>query len=195
MKRNKFITVILFSLLLCISAVSADDVKAGSIKVPAGNKVILVGRISFKNPIDFAARKDALAAEQKGTISIGVSKDKNYYVIGKPSISTMGEMWELGEMFYFSAKPDKDGTITLDTARGILFGFAWNYFLLPMQVKISVPEGAKFVYVGNFQYDLDYALRVKGFKHFDEFDDAQKLINRATGKNVELMRGELNFIK
>ncbi len=187
--------MLICSLFLCISVVSADDVKAGSIKIPSGNKVILVGRISFKNPVDFASRKDALAAAQKGTISIGVSKDKNYYVIGKPSISTMGEMWELGETFYFSAKPDKDGTITLETARGILFGFAWNYFILPMQVKISVPEGAKFVYVGDFQYDLDYALRVTGFKHLDEFDDAQKLINRATGKNVELMRGELNFIK
>ncbi len=195
MKKNKFITSFVCSLFLCAAVVSADDVKAGSIKVPGGNKVILVGRISFKSPIDVDARKDTFTAMRKNTINIGVSKDKNCYSIGEPSLGSLGEIWELGETFYYTAKPEKDGTVTLDTARGFLFGLTYNYFILPMQAKIVIPEGAKFVYVGDFQYDLDYALRVTGFKHFDEFDDAQKLINRATGKEVELVRGELNFTK
>jgi len=62
-------------------------------------------------------------------------------------------------------------------------------------VKIVIPEGAQFVYIGNFEYDLDYALRIKGFQHYDEYEKAKKWINRAVGKDVTLVRGELNFIK
>jgi len=183
------------TLLVCLSAASAADIKEGSIKTPSGNKVILVGKISFKEPIDLAARKNALSEPLKNVINIGADKDKNYYTIGEPSFADIGEIWELGESFYYTAKPDKNGIVTIDSFHCSLFGSPWNYFILPAQVKIVIPEGAKFVYVGDFQYDLDYALRVTGLKHFDEFDDAQKLINRATGKNVDLMRGELNFTK
>jgi len=43
--------------------------------------------------------------------------------------------------------------------------------------------------------DLDYALRIKGVQHYDEYEKAKKWINRAVGKDVTLVRGELNFLK
>ena len=148
---------------LAAAAVFAADVKEKSVKIPGGNKVVLVGRISFKTPID-----------------IGESL--------KP-------VWEFEEPFYYTAKINADGTVTLDYARCRLFGVYQCFFDVPLFVKVAVPEGAQFVYIGNFEYDLDYALRIKGLQHYDEYEKAKKWINRAVGKEVKLVRGELNFIK
>ena len=146
-------------------------------------QVVIVGRISFKTPIDIEGRKEGLS----------ISKDP------KPSTYSMGESfspkWEFEEPFYYTAKIGADGTVTLDYARCRLFSVYQDFFDVPLLVKIAIPEGAQFVYIGNFEYDLDYALRIKGFQHYDEYEKAKKWINRAVGKDVTLMRGELNFIK
>ena len=172
---------------LCVSlaaaALFAADVKEKSVKIPGGNKVVIVGRISFKTPIDIEGRKEGLS----------ISKDP------KPSTYSMGESfspkWEFEEPFYYTAKIGADGTISLDYARCRVFSVYQDFFDVPLLVKIAIPEGAQFVYIGNFEYDLDYALRIKGFQHYDEYEKAKKWINRAVGKDVTLMRGELNFIK
>lgn len=54
-------------------------------------------------------------------------------------------------------------------------------------------EMAKSGYIGTFEYDLDYALRVIGFNHYDEYSTAQKELNEALGYNATLYRAELNF--
>lgn len=194
MLKNKFIISVLCACAFLTTAAVAEDVKAGSVKVPSGNKVVLVGRISFKTPINYDARKAALEEESSGSIIIGTDKTKHYYSIGETSLTNLSQ-WELEEPFYFTAKPGKDGTVTLDFARCYLFGYVYNFFDLPLEVKVAIPEGAKFVYVGDFQYDLDYALRIVGTKHLDEFDAAKKQIKRATGKDVEIVRGEISEIK
>ena len=56
-----------------------------------------------------------------------------------------------------------------------------------------LPEDVKYVYIGNFEYDLDYALRVVEFNHYDEYSLAQKELNRAMGKEVDLVRGRISF--
>ena len=179
MQINKFLISVLCACSLLSTAAFAEDVKAGSVKVPSGNKVVLVGRISFKTPINYEARQAALADKSDGSIIIGTDKTKHYYSIGEASLTNLSE-WELEEPFYFTAKPDKNGTVTLDFARCFLFGYVYNFFDLPLEVKVTIPEGAQFVYVGDFQYDLDYALRIVGTKHLDEFDAAKKQIKRAT---------------
>lgn len=69
----------------------------------------------------------------------------------------------------------------------------WYKFEIPVNVTITIPEDAKYVYIGNFEYDLDYALRVVGFKHYDEYSEAQKELNEALGSNATLYKAELKF--
>lgn len=189
MKLNKIVLSIIAA-LLCFAAVYADDIEAGSIKEPGKNKVVLIGRVSFKTPIDIEARRATMGGDIKA-IRIGNKEKKNLYTIKDAGLL---QAWELEEPFYYTEKVEKDGTVTIRYSRCTLFGNPYVYFDLPMGVKVAIPEEAKYVYVGNFEYDLDYALRIVGFNHIDEFDLAQKQINRATGKDVELVRGELTFL-
>lgn len=189
MKVNKILLSVIVA-LLCITAVYADDVKEGSVKEPGKNKVVLVGRVSFKTPIDIEARREEYGKGMEG-IKIGYKGDKHIYNIKEAGFF---KSWELEEPFYYTEKIEKDSTITMTEVRCVLFGNPYAFFYLPMNVKIAIPEGAKYVYVGDFEYDLDYALRVVGFKHIDEYDAARKQINRAVGKEVELVRGELTFL-
>ena len=161
----------------------AADVKEKSVKIPGGNKVVIVGRISFKTPIDIEGRRKGLYAEE--------NKNPSTYSMGE----TLKPVWEFEEPFYYTAKISDDGTVTLEYARCRLFGVYQDFFDVPLLVKIVIPEGAQFVYIGNFEYDLDYALRIKGVQHYDEYEKAKKWINRAVGKDVTLVRGELNFLK
>ena len=181
-RKNKLIISAL-CVSLAAAAVFAADVKEKSVKIPGGNKVVLVGRISFKTPIDIEGRRKGLYITEEVT----------------PSTYSMGEslkpVWEFEEPFYYTAKINADGTVTLDYARCRLFGVYQCFFDVPLFVKVAVREGAQFVYIGNFEYDLDYALRIKGLQHYDEYEKAKKWINRAVGKEVKLVRGELNFIK
>lgn len=192
MKNSKFIAVLFCLSAFFSAAYAGEDVKAGSVKEPSGKNVILVGRITFKTPIDLEARKNAFI-NYKPTYMPGISETRHFFSIGEITIGT--KLWDLEQPFYYTAKVGKDGTARIEFARCCLWGNMYHYFDLPIYVKVAVPEGAKYVYVGNFQYDLDYALRIQGFKHLDEFDDAKKWINRATGKEVELVRGELSAIK
>ena len=181
-RKNKLIISAL-CVSLAAAALFAADVKEKSVKIPGGNKVVIVGRISFKTPIDIEGRRKGLYITEEVT----------------PSTYSMGEslkpVWEFEEPFYYTAKIGDDGTVTLDYARCRIFGVYQYFFDVPLLVKIVIPDGAQFVYIGNFEYDLDYALRVKGFQHYDEYEKAKKWINRAVGKDVTLVRGELNFIK
>jgi len=181
-RKNKLIISAL-CVSLAAAALFAADVKEKSVKIPGGNKVVIVGRISFKTPIDIEGRRKGLYAEE--------NKNPSTYSMGE----TFKPVWEFEEPFYYTAKIDADGTVTLDYARCRLFSVYQDFFDVPLLVKIAIPEGAQFVYIGNFEYDLDYALRIKGFQHYDEYEKAKKWINRAVGKDVTLMRGELNFIK
>lgn len=189
MKVNKFFLSTV-AVLFCFTAIYADDVEAGSVKEPGKNKVVLVGRVSFKTPIDIEARREALGKADGAMIKIGYKGYKNIYGFNESGSQT----WELEEPFYSTMKLEKDETVSINSVSCILFGNPYASFTLPMGVKIAIPEGAKYVYVGDFEYDLDYALRVVGFKHIDEYDAARKQINRAVGKEVELVRGELTFL-
>ncbi|MCR5284705.1 MAG: hypothetical protein K6D95_03825 [Treponema sp.] len=181
MKKN----FVLFGLLAFVLSAQlfAADVKAGSVKAPGKGKVILVGRVSLKKDFDFKARALALGYGEKAA-STPVK-----YCIGDASVGT--QSYELSEPFYYTVKVEKDGTVKLPYFHVVVAGY--EYFRLPCAAKVTVPEGSSYVYVGNFEYDLDYALRVAGFKHYDEFDKAEEWINTATGKECNLIRAEFEF--
>lgn len=178
-----------FTLLVCSLSFSvfAADVKAGSVKAPGKGKVVIVGRPSFKTPVNYDEYATILGISEKQK-SKGIKYSVGNYEDGFIA------MYDMEEPFYYTAKVEKDGTVTLPYFQVCLYQNTYMFFRLPLQVKIRIPEGSSYVYVGNFEYDLDYALQVKGFKHYDEFDKAEEWINRATGKECDLWRGELEFL-
>lgn len=192
MKLNKIVLSIIAT-LVCFSEIYAIDVIAGSVKEPGRNKVVLVGRVSFKTPIDIEARREGLLKDRKSVL-LWRKEMEHFYYIPDFSGKNGDGIWGLEEPFYCTAKVEKDGTVSINYTTCVLFSITEAYFYLPMNVKVAIPEGAKYVYVGNFEYDLDYALRVVDVNHYDEYDLAQQQINRATGKDVELVRGELIYL-
>lgn len=187
MKRINKISILMLILFFTSTFFYAKDVKEGSVKKPGRNKVVLVGRVSYKTPLDFSdyAKSFDSAYDRKN-----VKSKPHVYCINDTK-----ETWEIEEPFYYTTKVMINGKASIEYSSTSIFGNPIAYFELPMKVRVKVPKDAKFVYIGNFQYELDYALRVVGFNHYDEFDKAQEQINRATGKEVELVRGELEFLK
>jgi hypothetical protein len=186
MQRNKII-LILFVLLSCLSAVFAQEVVPKSEKVPkVADRVILVGRVVYKTPVDREARIPEVkedyqdfSSEDSVELRYGEQSYSNRYIIGKP--------------FFFEVRRDyQKKQVPLYYFNAFLFDRNDYRFILPLFVNVVVPDGVKFAYIGTFEYDLDYALNVKGIKRYDEYDLACEWLKVATGnENVELIRCEL----
>ena len=181
----------LFICLICFSSfITAEEIEPGSLKEPNDKRVVLVGKVSVKKPINLEARKEAFQTQK--ALQIGQSKNETGYYIGENIVPENAA--EFGETFFTIVK-NKDGKYTIPYFTGMILPYinSWFQFALPANVTITIPEGAKYVYIGNFEYDLDYALRVVGFNHYDEYTTAQEELNKALGKKVDLYRAELNF--
>ncbi len=184
--KKSFVLFGLLALMLS-SNLYAKDLKEGSVKAPGKGKVVLVGRLSLKKEIDFKSYLLAIGYSEKN------AEANPTYCIGQPSIGIGNTAFDLSEPFYYTASVEKDGSVIIPYFHIFVAGSAYDFFRLPCGVKVNVPEGASYVYVGNFQYDLDYAFRPVSFKHLDEFDSAEKALNRATGKTCDLVRGEVEI--
>ena len=136
------------------------------------------------------ARKEAFQTQK--ALQIGQSKNETGYYIGENIVPENAA--EFGETFFTIVK-NKDGKYTIPYFTGMILPYinSWFQFALPADVTITILEDAKYVYIGTFEYDLDYALRVIGFNHYDEYSTAQKELNEALGYNATLYRAELNF--
>lgn len=209
---NKKILSLLICLFCFTSFISAEEIKPGSLKEPYKKNIILVVKVSLKNPIDIEARREAfLVLEQKPRENAYAKLTNNtLYMLdienhpesgtnlflfssNASSIST-GNIPEFGETLFVEVTP-KDGKFTIPYFRGMILPYinSWFRFPLPAGVTIAIPEDAKYVYIGTFEYELDYALRVIGFNHYDEYSAAQKELNEALGYEAPLYRAELTF--
>ena len=187
---NKQVLCLIISLFCVVSFANAEKMKDGSLKEPNDKRVVLVGKVSVKNPINLEARKEAFGTQK--ILQIGQAKNETGYYIGENIVPENAA--EFGETFFTIVK-NKGGKYTIPYFTGMILPYisSWFQFALPANVTITIPEGAKYVYIGNFEYDLDYALRVVGFNHYDEYTTAQEELNKALGKKVDLYRAELNF--
>ena len=190
---NRKVRVFAIALLTLCSAIFAKGLKE-----PGRGRVLIVGKLDYKNPIDLESRENGF--RKFGNILTGgkltSSKEddfcfKPYFLntVNKPVKGTMDGY------FFRELSVGGNSRAFLESFYVTIFGRSnfWYQFALPVDVSIVVPDDAVYVYVGTFQYDLDYALRLKGFEHIDEFDEAQNALNQELGKNVELYRATLEF--
>ena len=199
--KNRIIifTIILFAANLAFA-------KPKFIEEPKKNEVTLVGRITFKTDMD----RDWLMG------AVGLSEDlRNYqdiYVM--PFASAYSKVVEEGESVwlkgndkakdilkfeeqawgvnggYFFVKYElgKERTVYLNSATVFIGASYLLPVLLPLNLRITVPEDEKFLYIG------DYTFNAKGFAFeltasvTDEFEAAQLALNSVTKKEYQLSR-------
>lgn len=189
MLKNK-ISAVIAIIILSVSAVFAEK---NNLKEPKKGNVFIVGKVVYKKPIDLKAH------ESFKDFKIAYVGDKQEFcLVPEFSQKTSNLVSDgLDGYFYEHVKVPDDGKIYLEYIKGRIFGSVnpWFLFALPAGVTITVPDDAVYVYIGTFEYDLDYALRTVGFRHLDDYAEASKTLNRRIGKNVELYRAALSFEK
>lgn len=189
---NKKVLCLIISLFCVVSFASAEKIQDGALKEPNDKRIVLVAKVSMKTPINVEARREAFLERKAWQIGKISKDDTTYYIEGDISIENAPAFGET----LFAVLKNKSDKYTLKNFTAVLFPSV-NYtefsFALPANVTITIPEGAKYVYIGNFEYDLDYALRVVGFNHYDEYTTAQEELNKALGKKVDLYRAEISF--
>ena len=187
LNKVKALTVlILFS---AVALVSAEGYKP---KAPKKGHVLVVGSVSYKKPIDIEARREGFGANKNlqigKTYEFSKKADFKNKVFDNVSEGVDG-------YFFQEIKVPKDGKLYLNHIDVTLFGNInmWYQFRLPGGVSISVPDEAVYVYIGNFEYDLDYALRTVGFRHLDDYEATKKYLSREIGEDIDLYRAALDF--
>ena len=190
MLRNKFKAAVIIA-LLSVSAVSAAD--KSKVKEPKKGHVLVVGKVTYKKPIDIAGREKAFRAYAGSEKHMGANDNWMSPDFEKKIFDT--STGSVDGYFFQEIKPGKDGKLHLKAIRVGLFSKSsgWFTFNLPAEMTITVPDEAVYAYMGTLEYDLDYALRMNGFRQLDEFEEAKKVLNREIGKNVELYRAPVTL--
>ncbi len=98
-----------------------------------------------------------------------------------------------GEFFLISrAYPKNDGHLEYESFNYLPYGIFDAHLTLPFAKEITIPEGARFVYIGSLVYDIDpKTFQVKSVKILDEYEAAQAAANKLCGKEVELIRAPI----
>ncbi|SEP69459.1 hypothetical protein SAMN04487977_101139 [Treponema bryantii] len=189
---NNKITALFLVMILCVGSAFAAD--ASKPVEPKKGRVLVVGQLKYKHPIDLEARKEAFTA--KKNLQVGSFMDNWFQPDFSEKLMDAGLPYLEG-YFYTELKPSKKGTVHLNNFTAGIYGKVntWFRYELPGGVTINVPDDAVYLYIGTFEYDLDYALRVVGFQHLDNYDNAKKELCRQLGKDVELYRGVITFDK
>ncbi len=187
--KNK-ITAFLFVMILCAGSAFAAD--ASKPTEPKKGRILVVGQLKYAKPIDLAAREEAF--KEKKILQIGSIADCWFQPDFSEKVFDATTPYMDG-YFFCELKPTKAGTVHLNKFTAGIFGKVNNWFqyVLPGGVTITVPDDAVYLYVGTFEYELDYALRTVGFRHLDDYDRAKKDLSRELGKDVELYRGVITF--
>ena len=191
MLRNKIKAAVIIALIAVNSVFAAEGYKP---KEPKKGHVLVVGKIAYKKPIDIAAREKNFREYKNRQIVIGKMND--FAMSPDFANKTFDTVTDgIDGYFYQEIKVPKDGKLHLNNVTVYLFAKSnmWFQFQLPAGVTINVPDDAVYVYIGTFEYDLDYALRTVGFRHIDDYEEASKNLNRELGKKVELYRAPLTF--
>jgi len=67
---------------------------------------------------------------------------------------------------------------------------------LPFNFEVVIPEGARYVYMGSFNYELEgIQYKVKNVTSFDEFEKAEAFVKENFEENAELLRVPVTVIE
>lgn len=184
-------------LTLCLSFLLCDFFAREIYKKPAANQVVVVTRISVTPPIN-----DEFYFQY--AILKGRSKPQNAKVPkgGERSVVTLnpthGGLFSYG----FSYLPDQTFLpvlCSIPKTRAIKFQHAKLFpggpgcmqleVRLPFDIQVTIPEGAKYVYIGSFTYHVSgLHFAVVSVDKAEEFEQAQEFVRQTYGDDAVLMR-------
>lgn len=150
--------------------------------------VMLIGKVNINNPERLQLRKNIMPGvfkEIEPSYSVEL-KEKSMY-------NNITNCWDLGGYCFYKVKKNKRLIIS-DFQGSLSKRHNYCFFYLPVNCKIVAPEGAQYIYIGTWDYELDDALRVVNFHHLDDYSEAKKIVEEKFGKNAELVRGEIIFL-
>jgi len=166
--------------------VSEDKSQHEKIAMPGKSDVLIVGRISVKADEDmqFYAKTRNVNPENLG---------KDAVLLISASDDSQRQIYTDGEFFFVKYRLPKNRHIQFDSVPYYFFADKKTSLILPLGFSIDVPKDVNYVYIGSFTYNItgdDFT--VKNITVSDEYDQAQQLTDKITGKNnIELCRVEL----
>ena len=189
--------VLLLTLLICsVMMFAADDKKEEKWKKPSGSQICFIVRVALSNNLNtdfYTVGLDAFNVKDKPITFGFITKDipDTSTWIDFPNTGTLGEFTQAN----IAKKDLKDAEngFYLPTFRAYLFDLARGHFYLPVNVDVSYPSDAKYVYLGTFVYTINESdFTVKSVRRIDEYDAAQKTLNQKLGEQVQLVRAEIS---
>jgi len=190
MQNKKLLIIAVF---VCLgTAIFAEEPEEFKWEKVGGYKVAFICRVVITNDLDmdfYAIGFDAIG--YKGSVP---RYGYVYYEIPAKEVPIMSMSGKLGEFSQtiFNAS-DVRKRFYLQQFIVKLFDRDYLSMLqLPVGMDVSFPSEAHYVYFGTFVYTLEgYDLMPSAVKRLDEFDDAQKLLKKKLGADVQLYRAEL----
>ena len=168
---------------------------------PGKKEVILVGKIAFTDSIN-----RPIEGLQKLFYPNSTVDDFNYIyfvlddgmtdsIWGSYAMNFAYKNWDFNQTFFFDNKPSKDGYINVAEIHVSLFANRTmeKFFRIPLNINVKCPPDSKFVYVGTFELDVDYAFRVKKVNYIDDFESAQEEVQKYYGESTKLVRGDVKY--
>ena len=200
MKKNKIIVF-----LLLIFSIELAFAKPKLITEPKGNEVILIGRISFTTDVDreFFFNTMEIPEDKRNYKDVYIMpyfSDKftyteekliHAYSDSKKSIQKFEEQaWAVNGDYFFTkySYNRKAKAIYLDSVTMFL-GASYKLAVeLPLNMKITVPDGEKFLYIGDYTFNAKgFAFSLSGVVE-DKFDEAQIALNGVSKEEYTLCR-------
>ena len=101
-----------------------------------------------------------------------------------------------GDFFFIYCTYAKgDNYLDFDSFNYVPYKVHEAYVTLPFAQRITIPDGARYVYIGSLEYDVDpKTIRVKSITIRDEYEAAQAAANKIMGGEVQLVRAPINDI-
>lgn len=202
---KKFIISIIFIVTVCTVAFTETYQK------PASNEVVLVFSVNMRPALNKAFFEQYL--------SIPMGAFSSPMGASSPKISSKGSPVRHAPSDTISvflegstevAEFDDTGVVSVraKVGRGVnklyfdyavynLFGGNVLRFTLPMSLEISIPKGAKYLYVGNFEYRTKKGVEVE-FEYpgrSDNMEQITPIIKGRYGDAAELLRAPVTNIK
>ncbi|MCR5289236.1 MAG: hypothetical protein K6E51_04515 [Treponema sp.] len=186
MKKRIFLLLLSVSVALCFA-----ESKNTEILTPGSKEVVIVGKITVhtndKNR-EFFAKSWGVKDFSKADTYVAFDEVKN------PK-KEMPEWREYLQGEYFLAKRIVKDRQVVSKSR-----FAWCFYsdydfqvAVPLNFKATIPDGEKYVYIGDFDYYLDGSdFRPVKITVSDSFDLAKEFLEATYGVPVDLCRVEIS---
>lgn len=128
---------------------------------------------------------------------VTTDRDKKGFQLGTVwTNETSTPLGKLGDISMAKLTIPKSREIELSYVRVYIVDSAFLYFDLPLNRKITVPEGVNYVYLGSFNYELaNEYFDIKSISKDDEFDGAQAALAATYGPEARLVRVNLKEIE